>query len=206
MVGKNSPPKLNIQAISQNSLKVLTTTKIKALGLLKNKDGEFSDNPEESSNTLLNKFFPGHTSVPETDSMDWSIIKNSRLDNTFTIKKVRAAFCHMGSFKSADPDGIKQIVMKHFGPIALGCITKIYHAIYSTGYIPKEFRKSRVVFIPKPQEAEYGEAGSFRPISLTQFLFKAMEQVVEWFLWEHAHNFGKISDIQHAYSGTKGTK
>ena len=145
--------------------------------MLKNKDGDYSDNPEESLNTLLNKFFPGHTTVPETDSMDWSKVKNNRLDKTFTIKKVKAAFRHMGSFKLAGPDGIKPIVMKHFGPRAIGCITKIYQAIYSTGYIPMEFRKSRVVFIPKPQKADYGEAGSFRPISLTQFLFKTMERV-----------------------------
>ena len=109
--------------------------------------------------------------------MDWSKVKNNRLDKTFTIKKVKAAFCHMGSFKLAGLDGIKPIVMKHFIPKALGSITKIYQAIYSTGYIPIEFGKSRVVFFPKPQKADYGEAGSFRPISLTQFLFKTMEQV-----------------------------
>ena len=57
--------------------------------------------------------------VPETDSMDWSVVKNSQLDKTFTIKKVKAAFSHMGSFKSAGPDRIKPIVMKHFGPNAL---------------------------------------------------------------------------------------
>ena len=68
-----------------------------------------------------------------------------------------------------------------------------------------EFCKSRVVFITKPQQADYGEAGSFRHISLTQFLFKTMERVVEWSLREHADNFGKISEMQHAYSGTKGT-
>ena len=189
--------------MSQNLLKILTTAKNNALGLLKNKDDDYSDHPEESLNTLLNKFFPGHTAVPGTDSMDWSIVKNNRLDKTFTIKKVRAAF-HMGSFKLAGPDGINPIVIKHFGPRAIGCITKIYQAIYSTGYIPMEFHKSRVVFIPKPQKADYGEAGSFRHISLTQFLFKTMEQVVEWSLREHADNFGKISEMQHAYNGTKG--
>ena len=72
------------------------------------------------------------------------------------------------------------------GPIALGCITKIYQAIYSTGYIPKELCKSRVVFIPKPQKADYGEAGSFRPISLTQFLFKAMN-VWQWWPWDRSY-------------------
>ena len=44
--------------------------------------------------------------------MDWIVSKNSRLDKTFTIKKVRAVFAHMGSYKSAGPDGFKPIVMK----------------------------------------------------------------------------------------------
>ena len=103
------------------------------LGLLKNKEGDYCDNPEESLNILLNTFFPGHTSVPDTDIMDFTMVKNARLDKTFTIKKVKAAFSYMGSFKLAGPDGIKPIVMKHFSPKALGCITKLFQAIYSTG-------------------------------------------------------------------------
>ena len=111
----------------------------------------------------------------------------------------------MGSYKSAGPDGFKPIMMKHFGPIALGYINNLFQAIYSTGYIPVEFRKSKVVFIPKPLKDYYGEAGSFRPISLTQFLFKSMERIIEWLLREHADKIGQISDFQHAYSGSKGT-
>ena len=111
----------------------------------------------------------------------------------------------MGSFKLAGPDGIKPIVMQIFGPRALGCITNIFQAIYSTGYIPIELRKSRVFFIPKPQKDDYGDAGSFRPISLTQFLFKSMQHVIEWLLREHANKFGIFFDMQHAYSGTRGT-
>ena len=95
---------------------------------------------------------------------------------------MKAAFSHMGSFKLAGPDGIKSIVMENFGPRALGCITNIFQAIYSTGYVHIELHKSRVVFIPKPQKDDYGEAGSFRPNSLIQFLFKSMERVIEWLL------------------------
>ena len=47
--------------------------------------------------------------------------------------------------------------------------------------------------------------GHLGPISLTQFLFKTMERVVEWSLRENSDNYGKISDMQHAYSSTKGT-
>ena len=111
----------------------------------------------------------------------------------------------LGSYKSAGPDGFKPIIMKQFGPIALKCINNIFQAIYSTGYIPIEFRKSKVVFIPKPLKNDYGEAGSFRPISLTQFLFKAMERIIEWSLCEHDDKLGQISEFQHAYRGSKGT-
>ena len=63
--------------------------------------------------------------------MDWIVIKNSRLDNTFTIKKVKAAFAHMGSYKSAGPNGLKPIVMKHVGPIALLSI-RVHHKYFSS--------------------------------------------------------------------------
>ena len=100
----------------------------------------------------------------------------------------------MGSYKGDGPDGLKPIVMKNFGPIALRCISFIF---YSTGYIPLELRKFRVVFIPKPLKTDYGEAGSFRPISLTQYYFKTMERVVEWSLRENSDKYGKISKLQH---------
>ena len=176
-----------------------------ALGLLKNEQGVYCNNPEDSLSILLNQFFPGHTDVPEVDNMVWSKVRNNKLDSTFTIKKIKNAFHRMGSYKGAGPDGLKPIVMKNFGPIALRCISFIFKAIYSTGYIPLELRKSRVVFIPKPLKTDYGEAGSFRPISLTQYYFKTMERVVEWSLRENSDKYGKISNLQHAYCSTKGT-
>ena len=93
----------------------------------------------------------------------------------------------MGSYKSAGPNGFKPIVMKHFGPRALGCINQQGTSLLS---FVKDY---------------YGEAGSFRPIYLTKFLFKTMEHVIEWSFCEHAKKIGQISDMQHAYSGTRGT-
>ena len=190
----------------------LNNSKNNALGLLKNKDGDYCDNPTESLNILLSKKIPGHASLSDLEirnadceGMVWKTVKNNRLDRTFTVKKVKSAFAHMGSYKSVGPDGFKPIVMKHFGPKALMCINNLCQAIYSTGYIPIEFRKSKVVFIPKPLKDNYGEAGSFKPISLTQFLFKAMERIIEWSLREHDDKLGQISEFQHAYSGSKGT-
>ena len=175
-------------------IRSFNNNKNNALGLLKNEQGDYCNNPEDSLLILLNKFFPGHTEVPEVDTLEWQRVRNNKLDNTFTIKKIKNAFHRMGSFKGAGPDGIKPIVMKHFGPIALRCISFVFKAIYSTGYIPLDLRKLRVVFIPKPLKNDYGEAGSFRPISLTQYFFKTMERVVEWSLRENSDKYGKISE------------
>ena len=103
-------------------IRSFNNNKNNALGLLKNKQGEYCNNPEDSLSILLNKFFPGHTEVPDTDTLEWVRVRNNKLNNTFTIKKIKNAFHCMGSFKGAGPDGIKPIVMKHFGPIALRCI------------------------------------------------------------------------------------
>ena len=47
-------------------IKSFNNSKNNALSLLKKcKDGDYCDNLEESLNVLLNKFFPGHASVPK---------------------------------------------------------------------------------------------------------------------------------------------
>ena len=131
--------------------------------------------------------------------MDCTTVKNARLNKTFTIKKVKAAFHYMGSFKLAGPDGIKPIVMKHFGPKALGCITKLFQTIYSTGVNPGWFLyQSHKNWIMVRWD-------HLDPSLLPNLFLKTIEQVVEWSLREHANDYSKISYMQHAYSGTKGT-
>ena len=70
----------------------------------------------QSLNILLSKFFPGHATLSDTeirsvvdDGMDWNTVKNSQLNKTFTMKKVKAAFAHMGSYKSAGPDVLNRL-------------------------------------------------------------------------------------------------
>ena len=74
---------------------------------MKNEQGEYCNNPEDSLSILLNQFFPGHTDVPEVDNLEWVKVRNNKLDSTFTIKKIKNAFHRMGSFKGAGPDGLK---------------------------------------------------------------------------------------------------
>ena len=67
-------------------------------------------------------------------------------------------------------------------PAAIHYITFLYKAILKTGYTPKSWRMSNVIFIPKTGKADYTNVSSFRPISLTTFLLKGLERVVLWHL------------------------
>ena len=65
-------------------IKSFNNSKNNALGLLKNRDGDYCDNPTESLNILLSKFFPGHATLSDMeihsavdDGMVWTAVKNS---------------------------------------------------------------------------------------------------------------------------------
>ena len=93
---------------------------------------------------------------------------------------------------------------KNLGPKAIKVFTAIYKASYSLGYVPKAWRNSKVAFIPKPGKEDYAELGSFRPISLMSFGFKAAERILNWHLKEKCDTACPLSRFQHAYSRTRG--
>ena len=66
--------------------------------------------------------------------------------------------------------------------------------------MPKIWRATRVVFIPKPGKEDYCAAKSYRPISLTSFLMKALEKMMEVVLKQHP-----IHKDQHAYRKGRST-
>jgi hypothetical protein len=50
--------------------------------------------------------------------------------------------------------------------------------------VPVIWKRVKVVFIPKPGQNSYAEAKAFRPISLSSFLLKVMEKLLEKHLRE----------------------
>ena len=57
-------------------IKSLNNSKNNALGLLKNKDGDYCDNPTESLNILLSKKIPGHASLSDLGSPKCRLLRN----------------------------------------------------------------------------------------------------------------------------------
>jgi hypothetical protein len=63
----------------------------------------------------------------------------------------------------------------------------------------------KVVFIPKPGKATYGGPKDYRPISLTLFLLKTMERLVDRFTRDEMAVSSPLHPNQHAYQAGKST-
>ncbi|XP_063975107.1 uncharacterized protein LOC135161459 [Diachasmimorpha longicaudata] len=68
------------------------------------------------------------------------------------------------------------------------------------------WREVRVAFIPKPGKCSYDNAKAYRPISLSSFLLKTLERLVDRQIKEGALRFNQICSSQHAYQAGRSTE
>jgi hypothetical protein len=75
-----------------------------------------------------------------------------------------------GSYKAAGPDEIFPTLLKQAPKKLTSLLTQLMRASVLCRYVPKQWKQTKVVFIPKPGKVTYADAGSWRPISRTSFL------------------------------------
>ncbi len=150
----------------------------KTLGLVKDSNNEYYATPEASINLLMDTHFPGSLSYmvkPHATAIRMEI--EDQEVEFISPTRVRKAIWSFGDLKAAGPDKIKPIVLKHLGDKAVNKLVEFFKASSLLGYVPLQWRDSKPVFIPKPGKSEYSLANSFRPISLSSFIMKALEKV-----------------------------
>ena len=122
--------------------------------------------------------------------------------NSFiTERSVYLAMHSFGPDKAAGPDEIKPKILQQFveNKAALSRLTKLYQAMIELSYCPKNWCEAKVIFLQKPGKTDYSQAKSFRPISLTSFLLKAVEKLVLWEIQRKTLRIKPISKNQHAF-------
>ncbi len=117
-----------------------------------------------------------------------------------TPRKVRAAFKSFGDFKSPGPDELPPKALKYLDKGHLEAICLLYKLSIASGKVPVQWREMRVVFIPKMGKSDYALAKSYRPITLSNFILKGLERLIQWYILEYV--ITKPLYNQHAY--TKG--
>ena len=88
----------------------------------------------------------------------------------------------------------------------LDLFEELFNEMLSLGYTPLIMRTSKVIMIPKAGKEDYSVPKSYRPISLTPFLFKLLERVNAWDIMETALAENPLHKRQHAYRMGRSTE
>jgi ribonuclease HI len=195
-----------IESVSEGSRlrKILASTPC-TLGYLKNPTGTWCTSSEESLNLLLNTHFPGNSTTPFEGQLCSETRMSDCAKDVINMKTLLWAISSFKPYKSPGPDGIVPAELQHVSDYIAPWLYKLFTSCVNLAYIPMKWRETKVVFIPKAGKSSHTSPKDFRPISLSSFLLKTMERMLDCYL-RRTIDPGLLSSSQHAYSKGKSTE
>lgn len=184
------------------------------LGFLKLPSGEYTTDNGETLDHLMDVHFPGSRAAPvrPPDRIP-TFVRRRQVrggagiaQRVVTESKTRWAIRHFKPYKSSGNDGIFPALLQRAEHILIPILVKIYRACLEFGYVPMSWRSTRVIFIPKPGKSDYCSAKSFRPISLSSFLLKTLERMIDYYIRDEISGNECLHGGQHAYQAGKSTE
>ena len=203
----NHVKELSSFASTAKIFKKLNATKSIGLGLLKTPSGEFTKSNHETAELLLSTHFPDSTILEGSE--DISIVKELNTCKSkqklaaeiFTKDKVIWAVNSFKPFKTAGGDKISPKMIQEALPSILDELFRLFIGSLTLSQIPDNWTKVEVIFIPKPGKNPADPKG-YRPISLSSFILKTMERLVDLYVREHL----LLHENQFAYRKGKSTE
>jgi hypothetical protein len=123
-----------------------------------------------------------------------------------TYRRVEWAKDSFAPYRSTGVDGIFPALLQQAREVLFPHLVRIFRACLATGYVPAMWRQVKVVFILKPGRNSYSGPRDYRPISLTSFLLKTMERLVDRYLRDETLARVPLHSNQHAYQAGKSVE
>lgn len=189
--------------------KILAKDPTVQVGTLLRQDGTYTEDSRETAELLLKTHFPGSV-IPRAAPPNPRAIPPSRSDWKFAERltkkgKVKFAIHKFQSYKSPGLDEVFPALLKQGIDLLLRWLISIFKSSLALNYVPQLWEKVKVIFIPKPGRATHCEAKDFRPISLTSFLLKAVERLMDFYIRSEVLKRFPLHVNQHAYQMGKST-
>ena len=123
-----------------------------------------------------------------------------------TYRRVEWAIDSFAPYRSPGVYGVFPDLLQKAREVIIPHLVRIFRAFLSTGYGPAIWRQVKVVFIPKPGRNSYSGPIDYRPTSITSFLHKTMETLVDRHLRDEALTLVPLHPNQHAYQAGKSVE
>lgn len=214
--------------------KALSNDHVNGLGTVKRQNDCLTSNGIETLEVMMQTHFPCSTFIYKSDGnvagdttsdeesrmtpLQETTVENSNInlhsalctawkkaDEIFTKTKVEWAISSFNPFKSPGRDGIYPAFLQKSGGLFTSCLSNMFKASLTLGYIPKSWRQVRVVFIPKANKKDKTSPKSFRPISLSSIMLKIMEKLIDYYIKSTYLKQNPINNSQFAYQTGKST-
>ena len=185
-------------------LKLLKQPKTQGPNLIRLGTGEWAEDERSALDCLLDKHFPQHDTVTmeqhelRASGADWELARRICAED-----RVRCAMSTFDPFKVPGTDGIFPALLQKGLDLLAPILVKLFRACLAFGYIPECWQVAKVLFMPKPSIAQHSKPKDYRPISLTSFVLKTMERLVDRYIREEPLAAHPLHDRQHAYQTGK---
>ena len=188
--------------------KILKYSTSSQLGMLKLPTGDFTNSNEQALQHMFDTHFPGCTVDGTVQYVrrqptvaDWRIV-----NRTISRDKIAWAISEMEPYKSPGVDGIYPILLQKGIDVLMPYLIRLYRSSMAYAHVPLNWQSVRVCFIPKVGKDEYVTAKAFRPISLSSFLLKGLEKLVDRRLKDVYMLTHPLHKHQHAYRAGRSTE
>ena len=198
-----------IKTVSQTSRLVRTLTRHKApkIGLTRQADGKLTISGRESIKNLISTLFPGTRVAGPRGLASEPPQPTQALQHADWLNKslVSEAINSFDLGKTPGPDGIRVNMLRCLPDKGLEFLTGIYKRCIELSHVPSNWLQTRAIFLPKIGKRERDDPKSFRPISLTSFLFKTLEKLFLRKLDRDGVYPHKLSPYQHGFRSNRST-
>ena len=184
-------------------LKVTGSKPTKLDTIYKNKNTKtLIDSPEETLDVIIKHHFTGvSVDAPQDVNQQANKIKppNELIKKIINEDRLGKVISEMDPLKAAGPDQVQSIIIQKAYKHIKNPLIKIYRQSHITGHIPKPWRETKGIFLPKPGKVDYNDVKSYRTITLSSNFLKIHERMILWYI---EHNLGlnkKLNKKQYGF-------
>ena len=105
----------------------------------------------------------------------------------------------MDPLKAAGPDQVQSILIQKAYKHIKNPLIKIYRQSHITGHIPKPWRETKCILLPKPGKVDYNDVKSYRTITLSSNFLKIHERMILWYIEHDVGLDKKLNKKQYGF-------